>query len=113
LREEAEDQIPIWQMIGASEAKLHARALDWQEKLGRGEVLESRSTVGGGSLPEETLPTWVLGLEHDHPDQLSAHLRGTDPPVITRIEADRVLLDPRTVLPEQEEHLLRVLRDLA
>jgi L-seryl-tRNA(Ser) seleniumtransferase len=113
LQDEAREEIPIWQMVAASQEEIHDRATSWQRELGSGAVFESRSTVGGGSLPEETLPTWVLGLDHDHPDQLVTQLRAADPPVITRIEADRVLLDPRTVLPDQEEELLRVLGEVA
>jgi L-seryl-tRNA(Ser) seleniumtransferase len=61
--------------------------------------------VGGGSLPGETLPTWLLALAVDSPAGSAARLRAGEPPVIARIEDDRLLLDPRTVLPEQEEQL--------
>ena len=68
-------------------------------------MVPGRSTVGGGSLPGETLPTCLVALEVDSPDAVAAHLRAGEPPVITRIEDDRLVLDPRTVLPEQEEML--------
>jgi L-seryl-tRNA(Ser) seleniumtransferase len=71
--------------------------------------MEGRSTVGGGSLPEETLPTWLLALEGDNPDGLAARLRQASTAVIARIQDDRVVLDPRTVLDEQEDHLLDIL----
>jgi L-seryl-tRNA(Ser) seleniumtransferase len=107
LRDEALQEIPVWQMIAASAEDLRGRAQAWVKRLGQGEILPGRSTVGGGSLPEETLPTWLLTLPGAKPDALARQLRLADPPVIARIEKDRLALDPRTVLPEQEETLLR------
>lgn len=106
LKEEAERAIPIWVMISAPLKQLEKRARHWQASLGAGEVVESVSTVGGGSLPEETLPTYALALR---PPKLAAFqkaLRQMSPPVIARVENDQVLFDPRTVLPEQEGALL-------
>ena len=110
LKDEAETEIPIWRMIAAEPAGLRQRALDWAATLGHGDVIASRSAVGGGSLPEETLPTYVLALDVKAPNRFLEHLRQASPPVIARLEADRVLLDPRTVLPEQEPELLKVLQ---
>ena len=110
LREEAAEQVPVWRMIAASAAQQRKRARAWQVALGAGEVIKSRSTVGGGSLPEETLPSWSLALGVRRPDRLVAGLRGAVPPVVARVEQDRVLLDPRTVLPEQDDPLLAALR---
>jgi L-seryl-tRNA(Ser) seleniumtransferase len=74
-----------------------------------GNVIQSESTVGGGSLPEESLPTFVLALNVKSPDTFLRKLREGNPPIIARTESDKVLLDPRTVLPEQEHLLLRSL----
>jgi L-seryl-tRNA(Ser) seleniumtransferase len=109
LKDEAESHIPIWRMIAAQPAELYQRCMRWAAALELGEVLSSRSAVGGGSLPEETLPTFVLALESKAPHRLLEKLRQGTPPVIARLEAERVLLDPRTVLPEQEADLLQVL----
>ncbi len=109
LKDEALEKIPIWKMISTPPDVLKKRAQAWADHLGYGEVIPSRSTVGGGSLPEETLPTWALALDTDKPNTLSKRLRLETPAIITRIEEDRVLLDPRTILPEQEEMLLQVL----
>ncbi len=109
LREEAVGQIPVWQMIAARPAELKARADAWAAHLGTGEVILGHSTVGGGSLPEETLPTWLLVLPVARPNAVAARLRRADPPVIARIEDDRLTLDPRTVLPEEERALLGAL----
>ncbi|MFZ5819034.1 MAG: L-seryl-tRNA(Sec) selenium transferase [Chloroflexota bacterium] len=110
LKDEAEREIPIWQMISMEREQVRARAEAWRKSLGRGEVVESESTVGGGSLPGESMKTWALALEVRSPDKFMAALRASQPPVIARTENNRVLLDPRTVLPEQEESLLVVLQ---
>jgi L-seryl-tRNA(Ser) seleniumtransferase len=106
LRDEALDQIPVWQMISSPLELLKKRAGGWREALNRGTLIEGRSTVGGGSLPEETLPTWLLALDHEQPDRLAAELRLLDLPIIARIDSDRLVLDPRTVLPDQDQVLL-------
>lgn len=106
VKAEAEHEIPIWRMISASPKQVKARAEYWAAELGQGEVLASESTVGGGSLPGESLPTWVLSLTVKSSDKFLEKLRQEQPPVIARTENDRILLDPRTVLPEQDGALL-------
>lgn len=109
LKDEALIKIPIWRMIAQPLDEIEQRAQTWIDQLGRGELIEGRSTVGGGSLPEETLPTWLLALDHDDPDDLAARLRHAPTAVVARIQDDRVVLDPRTVLAEQERQLLDAL----
>ncbi|MEW6092616.1 MAG: L-seryl-tRNA(Sec) selenium transferase, partial [Chloroflexota bacterium] len=106
LKDEAEREIPIWRMMALTPDAIRQTAEGWAQELGQGEVVASQSTVGGGSLPGETLPTFVLALEVKNPDKFMERLRLGQPPVIARTENDRVLLDPRTVLPEQEGALL-------
>ena len=108
-RGEAVECIPVWQMISSSLDDLRKRARRWSAAVG-GTVIEGESTVGGGSLPGATLPTTLLAIDCDVPDMLTARLRQANPPVIARIADGRVLLDPRTVLPEQDEALLQALR---
>ncbi len=104
-------QIPIWRMIAREAEELRAVAAAWAQRLG-GSVVAGESAVGGGSLPGATLPTWLLALEVTQPDEFLAQLRAAQPPVIARIADGRVLLDPRTVLPGEEEELLAVLEGL-
>ena len=99
-------------MISADLGELKRRAGRWRRALGTGTVIAGESTVGGGSLPGETLPTWVLALDVPHPDAFAARLRRGDPPLIARIAADRVLLDPRTVLLGQDKALLANLKQV-
>ena len=112
----AATEIPVWRMIAASPGSLRRRARRWARQIGypRAEVVASRSTVGGGSLPGQTLPTYVLALTVPSPDALARRLRqpplAQNQPVIARIETGRLLLDPRTVLPEQDDRLIESVR---
>ena len=113
LKGEAENEIPVWRMISTSESDLKKRAKLWQSALSCSSSIErSRSAVGGGSLPGETLPTWVLSLDCRNvgAEGVMRRLRESDTPVVARIEGNRVLLDPRTVLPEEDGPLLDALR---
>jgi L-seryl-tRNA(Ser) seleniumtransferase len=108
---EAVVKVPVWRMIDLDEASLGRRARAWVRKLRRlgveAQVVAGSSTVGGGSLPGETLPTRLVALVAGSPDAIAARLRVGDPPVIARIQDGRLALDPRTVLPEQDGVLLR------
>lgn len=110
-RGEATSAIPVWRAIALAPEALATRARSWLHALGEAgegcDVKESRSAIGGGSLPEVTLPTSVLALPGGDPDALLARLRAADPPVVARIEEDRVVLDPRTVMPWEDEAVVR------
>jgi L-seryl-tRNA(Ser) seleniumtransferase len=117
LKDEVAAEIPVWRMISASLEEVERRARRWRRRLrGKGqeaEIVDGHSTVGGGSLPGETLPTKLVALPVASPDSLAARLRAGDPPVVARIEDDRLVLDPRTVLPEEERALLSRLLEVA
>lgn len=108
---EAADKVPVWRMISQDEQPLRRRARAWVRTLGglgvEAQIVPGRSAVGGGSLPGETLPTHLVALASDSPDAVAARLRAGEPPVISRIEDDRLVLDPRTVLREQDAELLK------
>lgn len=107
---EAEEKVPVWKMIAAEISDLKNRASSWQEDLNQGEILETESMVGGGSLPGETLPTYALALSSDHAQTFVRNLRRGTPAVIARIENERVLFDPRTVRPEQDKALVEAIK---
>jgi L-seryl-tRNA(Ser) seleniumtransferase len=110
------DEIPALRMIRLSAAEIRERALRLRERIGNRvpniDLIEGRSVAGGGSTPDQSLPTWLLAITGD---AVAAErtLRSGDPPVIARIESDRLVLDLRTVLPEEEEDLVRALYDLS
>ncbi|HVN55500.1 MAG TPA: L-seryl-tRNA(Sec) selenium transferase [Anaerolineaceae bacterium] len=109
LKGEAEREIPIWEMIARTPEQIRTQASHWGKVLGRGEVIAGESTIGGGSLPGETLPTFLLALAVRQPNRLLDALRQSNPPVIARIQDGRVVLDPRTVLANQEGAMLACL----
>ena len=111
LKGEAEQEIPIWRMISEPAPRIKERATGWLTRLQcPAQVEESRSAIGGGSLPGETLPSWSLALSCTDtpggPQGVMERLRRWNPPVVARIEEDRVFLDPRTVLPREEPDLV-------
>jgi len=112
IKGEATREVPVWRMIAAPLEALAARAEAWAGRLAdaglQPEVIDGRSAVGGGSLPGETLPTRLVALREPSPEQLVTSLRRANPPVIARVEDGRLVLDPRTVQPEEEETLLEV-----
>ncbi len=110
LKEEATKKIPVWMMIAVKLDQLDARSKKWAERLKNTgldtAVVDARSTVGGGSLPEETLPTRALAISVRDADGFVSRLRQNFPPIIARIEENRVLFDPRTVMPSEEDKLI-------
>jgi len=114
-REEAEMHIPIWRMIAASSESIAGRAASWVSKLQQygipARMQSGESTVGGGSLPGETLPTTLLALDAGNVsiplDELAKRLRLRSLPLIVRILRDALLIDPRTVLEEQDDEVVR------
>lgn len=107
--------LPIWRMIDTSLEELKQRAHRWQKYIGKlASVVEGESTIGGGSLPGEVLPTFLVALNPlgimNSEDELANKLRNTSPPIIGRVEEGVVLLDPRTILPEEENLLLSLVK---
>ena len=118
-RREAQMHIPVWRMIAAKPEQLATRANAWAAKL-KAEGLRARtqsgeSTIGGGSLPGETLPTTLLALDASacSLDELALRLRLYTTPIVARILHDTLLLDPRTVLEEQDEDVVRGLIEVS
>ncbi|MEO7133561.1 MAG: L-seryl-tRNA(Sec) selenium transferase [Vicinamibacterales bacterium] len=111
----SKETIPVQQMLHASPDEIEARAQSLAETLAatgwQVALISGSSAVGGGSAPGLQLPTVLLAIarQGESPDQTEAWLRSLDPPVIARIEHDRVVLDLRTVLPDQQQLLTKVL----
>jgi len=112
LKDEAEREVPILKMMSLTPKQIKGRVESWIRELAHGEVVEGESTVGGGSLPDESFPTFLLSLTVESPDRFLKRLRAQNPPIIARTVNDKVLLDPRTVLPEQEGALLVGLKNV-
>lgn len=111
LQQEALQEVPVWRMISEPLEEVRQRAQRWRRWLGRRDVeaqlVRSETAVGGGSLPGQTLATWAIDLVGlSSAEEAARRLREGRPAIVPRIEEERLLLDPRTVLPEQEEALL-------
>ena len=99
----ARKEIPVLRMLTESMDSIRNRA----ERLG-GQLIEGDSEVGGGSFPGAKLRTWLAGF----PDErLAERLRANDPPIIARVAGSRVLLDARTIFPEQVDTVVSALRE--
>jgi L-seryl-tRNA(Ser) seleniumtransferase len=115
-RGEAERDVPVWRMIAATVAEVDVRCCSILASLGNAgdgwSIIDGRSAVGGGSLPGETLPTRLLAAPATQTAlNLAAALRRLQPAILGRIEQDRLLLDLRTVLPEEDATLAALLRE--
>ncbi|MBI4486839.1 MAG: L-seryl-tRNA(Sec) selenium transferase, partial [Acidobacteria bacterium] len=111
--------VPVQRMLTMDGSEIRARANVLASALAhtpgwRAELVQGASAVGGGSAPGVELPTWLVAIEKADlsPDALEGKLRALTPPVIARIERDRVLLDLRTVFPVQDVELLGLLEHL-
>ena len=116
LKGEASERIPIWRMISAPLDEVDKRATAWAKAIGNvAEVVEGETMVGGGSLPGSTLPTRLVAIESKKSNRntvlaIARKMRHNVPPVIGRIADDVLLLDPRTVLEEEDDILLRAVK---
>jgi L-seryl-tRNA(Ser) seleniumtransferase len=115
----AASTVPVQRMLAAAANEIRARAEFVAAEIGaiggwRTSVREGSSAVGGGSAPGVELPTWLVVVERDgtSPAALEASLRRLDPPIVARIDRDRVVLDLRTVLPDQDAQLARLFASL-
>jgi len=77
----------------------------------RAELTEGESLIGGGAAPSATLPTTLIAVTCYRlgAGEFAARLRTAEPPVLARVDEGRVLLDLRTVFPDQDEVLTQVL----
>ncbi len=114
LKGEATAKIPVWQMIATPISEIEKRAERWAAEIGtNATTTEGESTIGGGSLPGGTLPTRLVVIKPKGKVQdLARKLREQSLPVIGRVEKNTLLLDPRSVLPEEDIPLLKILRNV-
>ena len=120
LKGEALTKIPVWRMISASLEEINQRAKQWAQPLqDLAQVVEGETMIGGGSLPGGGLPTRLVAIggegkkNRNLAQALSQRLRSQKIPIVGRISDQVLLLDPRSVLPEEDETVLQALHDLA
>jgi L-seryl-tRNA(Ser) seleniumtransferase len=105
------ERVPALRMIRMDSVQIRARAEALMPLLAGmpAQVVEGCSVIGGGSTPEQALPTYLIAVECEQVTALARRLREGDPAVVARIENERLLLDLRTVLPEEEPLLVKAL----
>jgi L-seryl-tRNA(Ser) seleniumtransferase len=102
--------VPALRMIQMTADEVKSRAEAVARRLTvRTTIREGQSVIGGGATPEQPLPTWLIAIEDRDAHAEAQRLRLLTPPVIARIERDRVVLDLRTVFPEEEQLLVQAL----
>jgi L-seryl-tRNA(Ser) seleniumtransferase len=119
LKGEATRNIPVWQMISAELKGINVRAKLWAASTnGLGQIIDGESMVGGGSLPGGTLPTKLVAIGGKGKQnaafilKLSQALRNNTVPIIGRISEDVLLLDPRSVLPQDDVIVIKALKEI-
>ena len=109
------DRVPALRMIRQSDSEIRQRA----ERLLEGlpglntRLAPGQSVIGGGATPEQSIPTWLIVIDCADEAAAQRRLRANDPPVIARVEEKKLLLDLRTVLPEEEAELAAALQALS
>jgi L-seryl-tRNA(Ser) seleniumtransferase len=122
------EEIPTLKMMSASREEINARAEEVAARVRTGgtqnapslkrmevEIIDGESVVGGGAAPSSVLPTRLVALicANLSADELAVRLRKSDPPIIARVEDRRVLLDLRTVFPDQDRLIADALQRIA
>jgi L-seryl-tRNA(Ser) seleniumtransferase len=115
LDKTAIDDIPVWRMISTTEAELNTRAKAIIRKLKASgiiaELKPGSSMVGGGTLPEQSLASALVSIKPEgSAEAFARRLRLSEPSLVTRLEKDAILIDTRTVFPEQDATLMAIVK---
>lgn len=110
------DEIPVLHQLALPAEMIRARAEQIIDRIrnnspGEFAVEAVASAPGGGALPEQTIPSWAVSIACDNPDDVSKQLRVGDPAVFSRVQGNRIVIDLRTVMQEDDELLLGRLQD--
>lgn len=101
------DDVPTLRMIRLTQAEIRRRAEAFARRTG-GTTREGTSVIGGGSTPDQSLPTWLVAMP-GNATALEKRLRANDPPIVARIENKELLIDLRTVAPADEAAIVQAL----
>jgi L-seryl-tRNA(Ser) seleniumtransferase len=104
------DAVPALRMLRQSAGEIRSRAERLIPQIPNSTLIQGESVIGGGSTPDQSVPTWLISIEAKNVVQLEKDLRSGQPAIVARIENDRLLLDLRTVLAEEEAGLLAALQ---
>ena len=101
-------------MVGAELDVLRTRAQAMVDALGwpHSRIRETTATIGGGSLPGDTLPSVGVCVTAEKPNRAARKLRTAEPPIVGRVVDDELVVDLRTVGPAEDDELVAALRSL-
>jgi L-seryl-tRNA(Ser) seleniumtransferase len=99
-------RIPIYRMLAATLDELRVRAQAYVAAIANAKIIESEAYVGGGALPQAAVPSIAVAITMATPDALAARLRRESPAIVARIDEARVLVDLRTIAPEEDQRVL-------
>jgi len=102
----AREAIPIYRMLAASLGELRRRAEAYVTAIPTAIAIDSDAFIGGGALPQARVPSIAVAIASENPDRCAERLRQWEPPVVGRIENDRVLLDLRTIAPSEDSDVI-------
>lgn len=116
LKKEAIEKVPVWQMINYPIQEIASRAEEIAKKLTDlgvvSSICDGFSTVGGGSLPDQTLPTKLISIEPPCAvEDFARRLRFSSPSLLGRIEDNRFLIDPRTIMPSLDGTVIKIIQN--
>jgi L-seryl-tRNA(Ser) seleniumtransferase len=98
----ARERLPLYRKLAATLDELSERAKAYLKALPGASSGESDAYVGGGALPQASIASIAIAIPSEQPQRLAARLRGGEPAIVTRVERGRVLLDLRTIAPEED-----------
>ncbi len=105
------ERLPIFRMIGATLGELRARAQNYLDAIPQAQLVESDAFVGGGALARERIASLAVALPEQDAETVAARLRKNVPPIVARIAERRVLLDLRTIAPEEDDLVIDACRN--
>jgi L-seryl-tRNA(Ser) seleniumtransferase len=116
LKKEAIEKVPVWQMINYPIEEIASRAEEMSKRLtdlgAVSSTYDGFSTVGGGSLPDQTLPTKLIAIQPPYAvEDFAKRLRLSSPPLLGRIEDNRFVIDPRTIMPSLDGTVIKIIQN--
>jgi len=105
------ERIPIYRMLSATMDELRTRAAAYLAGIPNARAIESEAYAGGGALAQERIASLAVAIDASKPDALAAALRANAPPIVARVADRRLLLDLRTIAPDQDEIVIAACRN--
>ena len=100
------ERIPLYRMLAVTPCELRRRAEAYVVAIPGSTVIESDAYVGGGALPQARIASIAVAVPSAHPDVLAAGLRRETPAIVARVDDGRLILDLRTIAPEEDETVI-------